>query len=145
MDLIDLSQANELARAFHGAVVTHWPEFAAFARLNESGELVFEVSRNLADNEGDRVCLVATADEDLDETIIAFGGGHSHGGDWRCPTGPDFRFQGSIRLIEDIIAERVIGYSTEAGGGGLGSHQQMASLENVTDVRSWRGTYDLGS
>lgn len=144
-DTLDLGAASEFACAFHKALVARWPEFAPHADFNAFGDLTFEVPRNVAiDALGEEV-LIVIADEDLDETLIAFGGGHSHGGAWRTATDPDHQFRGSIKFIEDILAERVIGFSTGQGGGGMGSREWVDSQENANHVRSWQGTYDRGT
>lgn len=140
---IDLTNAPEIAQELFEVLVARWPSFANHASLREGGDLVFEVPRGTVDGQLSPEPLFITADSDLDETIIAFGGGHSHGGAWRSPDDPDFQFRGGLSFVENILEERVMGFSMGAAAG-LAFKETIDAMEGVTRVRSWRGTYDRG-
>jgi len=95
-------------------------------------------------HEGDRLTIIA--DPDFDEVSIGFGFAHSHGGRWDEEAAADHGFASSIRLIHDVLEERVVSCKY-AGYGRLGRLEQLRALEDwgsVTAVRSWRGSHDRG-
>ncbi len=141
---LDLTKASDIARAFHKVFVARWPEYAHLASLNAGGDLSFEIPRGSEARPLSDEPLLVVADVDYDETIIVFGGGHSHGGGWREPGDPDFEFQGAVRFIEEIFDEAVVGYSTGSGGGGFREVTDVECAQDIVRVRSWRGTHDEG-
>lgn len=114
------------------------PRLLEAQTLTSIGDLVVEV-RSPAD---DGRTVQITVDIHADEVIVAFGGGHSHGGDWRAPDDPDYGFAQTFRLLSEIFDEQVVGYSLPRGGGGLAHVDAIRGLPRDATIRSWRGALD---
>lgn len=141
---MDEPQPGEIGAAFLNSIRSRWPKLLPFATVaSSSQDLVIDYPSPFR---SDGECLHITADADLDELIIGFGGGHSHGASWRHPGDPDHEFRGTIRFIEGIFEERVVGATLKAGGwiGELSALKASEHWASVRAVRSWRGTHDQG-
>tara|TARA_R110002073_G_scaffold87721_4_gene208339 strand:- start:331 stop:747 length:417 start_codon:yes stop_codon:yes gene_type:complete len=132
----------DIGTAFLELLRARWPEFAQHASVDECGSLVVTMP---SPRRSDGTSLWLSADADSDEVIVAFGGGHSHGGPWLELCDVDYQFQASARLLDDVLAERVVGCTIGGGGGAIGSLDQMRSASwwsDVRAIRSWLGTHD---
>ena len=139
---METSRLAPIGTAFLELLQTRWPEFTQHASVDECGSLVVTVP---SPHGSDGAVLWLSADADSDEVIVAFGGGHSHGGPWLQLGDLDYQFQASARLIDDVLVERVVGCTIGAGGGALGSLDQLRCASwwrDVRAIRSWRGTHD---
>lgn len=139
---MEISRLAPIGTAFLELVQTRWPEFVQHASVDECGSLVVTVP---ATDRSDGAVLWFCADADYDEVIVAFGGGHSHGGPWLELGDIDYQFQASTRIIDDVLAERAVGCTIGAGGGAIGYVDQMRSASwwsDVQAIRSWRGSHD---
>ena len=136
-----VSKPSKIKNAFLAVVRDRWPEFIGFATTNDGGDFVIEYP---SPHRSDGMVLWISADADLDEVIVGFGGGHSHGGPWDEPDAADYQFKSTIEFIDSILAEDVVGCTLTSGGsiGNLNSLKQQPYWCNVRSVRSWRGTHD---
>ena len=136
-----MSNPNQIKTAFLAVVREQWPEFMEFAVTNDAGDLVIEYP---SPHRRDAMALWISADADLDEMIVGFGGGHSHGGPWNNPAAGDYQFKSTIEFIDGILAEDVVGCTLISGGaiGYLEHLKQQPYWCEVQSVHSWRGTHD---
>lgn len=143
---LDASRLGSLGQAFLAVVREHWPGFLPHTRVRDVGgdaELVLEVP---SPRGPEGPVLWICADVHLDEVIVAFGGGHSHGGAWRSAADPDHRFAATIELIAGILDDEVVGCGLDGGGGALARRdrlEQQPFWPRVRSLRSWSGAHDL--
>ena len=141
---MDEARIGEIGKAFFGIIQARWPQFIPFFVEDGSSDLVINYP---SPHRSDGLGLYLLADADLDEMIVGFGGGHSHGGPWREPGDVDYGFGGSIAFIEGILDESVVHAVYESGGGRMGDLSTLKAREDwgsVVTIRSWRGTHDHG-
>ena len=79
---MDEARIGEIGKAFFGIIQARWPQFIPFFVEDGSSDLVINYP---SPHRSDGLGLYLLADADLDEMIVGFGGGHSHGGPWREP------------------------------------------------------------
>ena len=139
---MEITRLAPIGTAFLELLKARWPGFVEHANVDESGSLVVTVP---SPHRPDGAALIITADADCDEVIVAFGGGHSHGGHWLDHGDLDYQFQATTRFIDDLLSERVVGCSLRGGGGAIGYLDQARSASwwsDVQAIRSWCGSHD---
>lgn len=140
---MDHSQLGEIGQALIKILGERWPEFLDHRRVRDDRDLEI---RYPSPHRADLKELLVLGDADLDEVIISFDGGHSHGGPWREPGDVDHGFAGSVRLIQAILDETVVGYELENGVRAIAELDGLRRSEEwgkVKHVASWRGTHDV--
>lgn len=138
---LDEARLTEIGTAFLAVVRGRWLAFLKFASLSEFDEVTIEYP---SPHTAHALALWISADVHTDEVIVAFAGGHSHGGPWRAPEDEDFEFRSSIKFIEGILSEAVVGCVLKSGGaiGYLDAMKQQPYWNDVQSIRSWRGKHD---
>ncbi|MFT7463067.1 MAG: hypothetical protein ACI9EF_001409 [Pseudohongiellaceae bacterium] len=138
---LDESRLTEIGTAFLRVVRARWPELEDFASLSEYDELTIECP---SPHTAHAPVLWISADVHTDEVIIAFAGGHSSGGPWDEPESADFEFRSSIKFIDGILSEAVVGCVLKSGGaiGYLDYLKEEDYWSEVQSVRSWKGMHD---
>ena len=139
---MNTSRLTPIGNAFLKLIRSRWPELLDHARVDDCGSLVIEYA---SPHRSDAETLWISADADLDEIIIGFGGGHSHGGPWTDPDSPDHAFHASEKFLADLFAERVVGCTLTTGGGSIGYLDELRTVSwwgDVRAIRSWRGSHD---
>ena len=128
--------------AFLSVVQERWPEFMSYSSISEHGDLVVEYPSPYTMNAS---VLWISADVHYDEIIVSFGGGHMHGGAWDDISAPDYQFQSTIKLIDAILNDEVVGCTLKSGGalGYLEYLKKQPYWCNVRSIRSWCGTHDV--
>lgn len=98
-----------VAREFLEVVKVRWPEFIPSIK-KVGGDLIIDHPSPFTEQK-----IWISADVDTDEIIIGFGGTHSHGYDWREIGSPDYRFEWSTGLIDDILSGVVFFFEFKSG------------------------------
>jgi hypothetical protein len=138
---MDATKLTSFGSSFLELVGSKWPEFLDHASLSKRGCLVIEYP---SPHRPDRAVLRISADDDYDEVIIGFAGGHSHGGPWSDPDDGDYHFKSSMSFIRAILGEEVVGCVLNSGGaiGYLDHLKDAPYWSKVREVKSWKGTHD---